>query len=214
MYIFLALLCIDVSSIFALDINFSWTPPPSSNIISGYKVYWGSSSRYYTNNIDLGGPGNLETGIICGLADGQTYYFALTSYNTNDNSFRESEYSKELVWDKDKPQLQTVKTNIYLNASIGSPQALMPALVDFVTNVSDNFSVYTNLLFSQSPDTNSTLTNIITSAVFYVIDEAGNTNSKIFSIICNEDVITRPKKLKNFTGKNNYVQIGYRMLYY
>jgi hypothetical protein len=60
--------------------------------ISGYKVYYGTSSGSYQTIIDVG---NITTCTISNLPDGTTYYFAATDYNT---SGTESGYSNEVVY--------------------------------------------------------------------------------------------------------------------
>jgi hypothetical protein len=55
----------------------TWNPAPQSGI-SGYRIYYGSSSGNYTNMVVVG---NVTNTVISGLAEGKTYYFAATSYN-------------------------------------------------------------------------------------------------------------------------------------
>jgi hypothetical protein len=55
----------------------------------GYKIYYGTASRVYNHSIDVG---NVNTYTLTGLAKGQTYYAAVTAYDTSAN---ESGYSNE-----------------------------------------------------------------------------------------------------------------------
>jgi hypothetical protein len=57
--------------------------------LAGYKVYMGTSSGAYGPPIDVG---NVTTFNIFNLQKSQTYYFAVTAYNTSGN---ESGYSNE-----------------------------------------------------------------------------------------------------------------------
>jgi len=66
----------------------TWDANTESNL-AGYKVYYGTSSRNYGAPIDVG---NQTTYTVSGL-NGQTYYFAVTAYNT---SGTESGYSAEV----------------------------------------------------------------------------------------------------------------------
>lgn len=66
---------------------------PSTNVdgtpltnLAGYKVYYGTTPGIYSS-IDVGYLTSCELG---GLTKGQTYYFAVTAYDTNNN---ESDYS-------------------------------------------------------------------------------------------------------------------------
>ncbi len=73
----------------------SWTPPTTNangtplTDLAGYRIYYGISSRGYSQSVDAG---NVTSYIIGGFAEGQTYYFAVTAYDTYGN---ESAYSLE-----------------------------------------------------------------------------------------------------------------------
>jgi len=58
--------------------------------LSGYKIYYGTTSRNYTQYVDTG---NVTAVNIGNLAPG-TYYFALVAY---DNAGNESDYSREIT---------------------------------------------------------------------------------------------------------------------
>jgi hypothetical protein len=57
--------------------------------LAGYKIYYGTSSGSYTTIIDVG---NVTTYIVNNLTSG-TYYFTVTTYNTNGD---ESAYATEI----------------------------------------------------------------------------------------------------------------------
>lgn len=57
--------------------------------LAGYKVYWGTASRNYSNVVDAK---NVTSYTVAGLADGIEYFFAVTAYDT---AFNESDYSRE-----------------------------------------------------------------------------------------------------------------------
>jgi hypothetical protein len=73
------------------SVNLSWQPSPDTNVI-GYNIYYGTSSRSYTNEISLG---NTTSVTISGLVGGITYYFAATSY---DSTGDESDFSNEISY--------------------------------------------------------------------------------------------------------------------
>ena len=67
-----------------------WQPNTESDL-AGYRIYYGTSSRSYGPYIPVGK--NTTSYTINNLADGQTYYFALTAVDTSGN---ESGYSQEV----------------------------------------------------------------------------------------------------------------------
>ncbi len=60
--------------------------------VTGYKIYYGTSSHDYTNVVDVG---NVTNATISGLADATTYYFAATTY---DGVGDESAFSNEATF--------------------------------------------------------------------------------------------------------------------
>ena len=73
------------------DITIAWDANNESNL-AGYILFYGTSSRSYSNSIDVG---NNTQYTLTGLIDGTTYYFAAKAYNTFDIK---SDHSKELVY--------------------------------------------------------------------------------------------------------------------
>lgn len=63
---------------------------PNTDLVAGYKVYFGTASRIYEPPIDVGNQTNYT---VIGLDDGVTYYFAVTAYDYDGN---ESGYSNEV----------------------------------------------------------------------------------------------------------------------
>jgi hypothetical protein len=50
--------------------------------LGGYKIYYGTASGVYGNPADAG---NVPTYTLTGLTKGQTYYVAVTAYDTSNN---------------------------------------------------------------------------------------------------------------------------------
>jgi hypothetical protein len=84
-----ALCALPLHAAHASQVTLGWNPPADS--VAGYKIHYGTTSGNYDYSVDVGA---YDSCVISGLAEGQTYYFAATSYNA-DNI--ESVYSKELV---------------------------------------------------------------------------------------------------------------------
>ena len=70
------------------SVTLAWDQSTDPNV-AGYNVYYGVACHTYTNIIDVGKATNAT---ISGLAEGTTYYFAATAYNTLG---LESDYSNE-----------------------------------------------------------------------------------------------------------------------
>ncbi len=72
----------------AAVVRVSWLANSDADL-AGYRVYYGTSSGSYDNTLDAGLSTSVE---IEGLAQGDTYYFAVTAYDTSGN---ESAFSEE-----------------------------------------------------------------------------------------------------------------------
>ena len=72
--------------------DLSWEPN-----IGGYRVHYGAQSGNYTETVDVGYKVNAE---LPGLVVGETYYSAVTAYNT---SGLESDYSNEISFTVSAP---------------------------------------------------------------------------------------------------------------
>jgi Fibronectin type III domain/FG-GAP-like repeat/FG-GAP repeat len=73
----------------ATSVTLAWDPSGSSSV-AGYRLHYGISSKSYSQAKDLG---NTTTTTVSNLLPGQTYYFAVTDYNT---AGVESIYSNEV----------------------------------------------------------------------------------------------------------------------
>jgi Bacterial Ig domain/Fibronectin type III domain len=85
-----------VSLVQAAQVQLSWTAPTTNangtplQDLSGYLLYYGTASRMYSTHVDTG---LATSAALSGLTEGQTYYFAVTAYDTLGN---ESQYSEEV----------------------------------------------------------------------------------------------------------------------
>jgi len=75
----------------AATVTVAWDPNPEPTV-AGYRLYYGTSSRYYTNSVDVA---NATRCTISSLLEGVTYYMAVTAYDTSGN---QSGYSDEIVY--------------------------------------------------------------------------------------------------------------------
>ncbi len=69
----------------ARDVTLAWEAPTRNtdgslcDDLAGYRIYFGTVSGDYSQNIDVG---NVTTHTITNLSDRMTYYFAVTAYDT------------------------------------------------------------------------------------------------------------------------------------
>jgi hypothetical protein len=83
-------------NIHAANVTLSWIPPTTKadgtplTDLAGYKIYFGGSSKNYTQNIDVG---NVTSYTVSNLSTGTVYYFATTAYDASSN---ESSFSNEV----------------------------------------------------------------------------------------------------------------------
>lgn len=75
----------------AATVTVAWDPNPEPTV-AGYRLYYGTSSRYYTNSVDVASSTRCT---ISALLEGVTYYMAVTAYDTSGN---QSGYSNEIVY--------------------------------------------------------------------------------------------------------------------
>lgn len=81
-------------------VTLAWDAP-TTNIdgtpltdLAGYKIYYGTSSGYYTKSADVG---NFTGAVISNLSQG-TWYFTVTAYDSSGNeSTRSNEVSREII---------------------------------------------------------------------------------------------------------------------
>ena len=88
---------IDVTQVGVASTTLSWTAPTMNSDgtaltdLAGYTLYYGTSSRNYTNEIRIDNPG-MTTYVVDGLAP-NTYFFAAKAFNS---SGVESDFSVEI----------------------------------------------------------------------------------------------------------------------
>jgi hypothetical protein len=87
-FVILGLTAIDAG---AAQVTLAWDPNRDSDL-GGYRLYYGTASRKYTASIDVK---NVTTYTLYDLPPWQTYYFALTAYDIDNN---ESKFSNQIKY--------------------------------------------------------------------------------------------------------------------
>ncbi len=187
------------SNVSALEVVLAWDAS-TNNIdgtalagLTGYKLYYGASSRNYSAILDVG---NTNFFKVTGLLQGSTYYFAVTACVSNDS---QSEYSSELAWtasDTTPPTISTV-SSVTLNADASG----MAAVPNFVQNatVTDNCSLPANIALSQTLSAGTLIGAGVTSVILTATDEAGNSaqTSVLVTVTVPPPVVVEPPVVVN-----------------
>jgi hypothetical protein len=74
------------------QVTLAWDSSPPSENVEGYRVYYGVSSRAYTNYLGLG---NVNSATVSNISHYVKYYYAVTARNL---AGLESDYSEELSY--------------------------------------------------------------------------------------------------------------------
>ena len=148
-------ICLNASSAFAGTATLSWNAPTTNadgtplTDLAGYKVYYGTSSHTYSQNIDVG---NVTTYTVNNLTDGLTYYFAVTAYDTGSN---ESAYSNE-VSKTITPQQYTL--TVTTSGTGTGTVTSSPTGINCGSDCSETYNAGTSVALTASPAASSTFT--------------------------------------------------------
>jgi type IV pilus assembly protein PilY1 len=114
-------------SAFAAQIKLAWDASTETDL-AGYKVYYGTSSRTYTNSVDVG---DATMYTLTGLTEGKTYYIAVTAYNTLK---QESGYSSEVSGVATEPQPPVSETPPTVTPAPSPEPAPTPTITESETS--------------------------------------------------------------------------------
>jgi len=143
--------------VYAGQATLSWVAPSTNEDgtpltdLGGYKIYYGTVSGTYTQNVDAG---NVTTYTFNNLTDVQTYYFVATAYNT---ARFESSYSNEIT------KIITSSTQTYTlsvsKAGTGTGSvSSAPIGITCGADCSESYNPGSSISLTASPDTSSIFT--------------------------------------------------------
>jgi hypothetical protein len=137
-------------------ITLSWNPNNEPDL-AGYKIYYGTVSREYSEVIDAG---NVTTYRIEGLSPEVRYFFAITAYDAAGN---ESDFSQEVSTHQDNRRFST---------SYNFPNPFNPEQeVTHIRYVMEKESLVTITIYNLSSDPVAILlTNVAKSAGEHIED--------------------------------------------
>jgi hypothetical protein len=138
------------------QVTLSWYAPITNedgsplNDLAGHNVYYGTASGNYSQSIDTG---NTTTYTVANLADGLTYYFAVTAYDTSGN---ESEFSDEV---SKTIQMQPVqKYDLTLSKTGGGTGTLYAPGINCGADCTEAYNPGTVITLTATPDSGSVFT--------------------------------------------------------
>ena len=126
----ISLVCFITTFLFvfmASGVGLMWNPSPDVEV-TGYKIYWGTSSHNYSNALDVGNVTNVVISNTNFILNG-VYYFAATAYDTN----TESDFSNEVMWTNTPLNITYVGVRVDYGVSLTSINS-QQVMVMSVTN--------------------------------------------------------------------------------
>ena len=111
----------------ASGVGLMWIPSPDAGV-AGYKIYWDTVSRNYSNVVDVGNVTNAVISNTNFVLNG-VYYFAATAYDTNN----ESDFSNEAIWTNTPLNITYVGVRVDYGVSLTSINS-QQVMVMSVTN--------------------------------------------------------------------------------
>jgi len=142
------------SEVYAGQATLSWVAPSINEDgtpltdLAGYKIYYGTASGNYTQNVDAG---NVTTYAFTNLTDGKTFYFVATAYNA---AKFESKYSNEIS--KTIPALTQTYILSVNKAGTGSGMVTSsPAGISCGSDCTEVYTAGTVVTLTAVPDSSS-----------------------------------------------------------
>ncbi|MFZ3137393.1 MAG: fibronectin type III domain-containing protein, partial [Thermodesulfovibrionales bacterium] len=132
----------------------SWEAPTTNEDgtsltdLAGYKIYYGTTTGNYTQNIDVG---NVTTYTFSNLTNGSTYIFVATAYNT---ARIESSYSNEVS--KSIPSAQSNTLTVNRAGSGTGTVTSSPAGISCGADCSEAYNAGTVVTLTATADGSST----------------------------------------------------------
>lgn len=100
--------------VLSAQLTLAWDQSPDPSV-AGYKLYQGSQTMLYTNVLDVG---NSTMGVISGLLQGATYFFAVTAYDSNK---LESAFSGEVSYTVPISVILPQLGQVFVPSGLGGP---------------------------------------------------------------------------------------------
>jgi hypothetical protein len=135
---------------YSAQVELTWDPPGGTlpTELAGYRVYYGTSSRDYSNTIDVG---SVTDYVVANLDAGSTYYFAVTTLGINGD---ESAYSNEASKSLAQQFVLTVNTS----GSGAGAVTSSPSGINCTSSCAATYNAGTVVTLAAAPASGSTFT--------------------------------------------------------
>ena len=197
------------ANVFAATASLSWTAPttytdgtPITNL-GGYRVYTGTTSGSYSQNIDVG---NVTSYTVSSLNNATTYYFAVTAYDASGDV---SGFSSQASYTT--PAAPPSANSYTLSASAGSGGSISPSGSTVVSQgASQTYAITPNTnyyIVSVSVDGAVVASNVKTYSYTFSNVTANHTVSATFAY-CTELITVSAGSGGTISPASVYVNVG------
>ncbi len=140
--IMVALLFLLTKTASAGELTVSWDANAESDL-KGYKLYYGTSTGNYNTVVDVGNVINYN---LTGLSEGETYFFAVTAYDTayNESGFSDEVSAQVQVIDVTPPEIYAVNVTNATSIRLTFSEEVERASAENVANYNINNNVTIN----------------------------------------------------------------------
>lgn len=140
--IMVALLFLLTKTASAGELTVSWDANAESDL-KGYKLYYGTSTGNYNTVVDVGNVINYN---LTGLSEGETYFFAVTAYDTayNESGFSDEVSAQVQVIDVTPPEIYAVNVTNATSIRLTFSEEVEKASAENVANYNINNNVTIN----------------------------------------------------------------------
>ena len=197
------------ANVFAATASLSWTAPttytdgtPITNL-GGYRVYTGTTSGSYSQNIDVG---NVTSYTVSSLNNATTYYFAVTAYDASGDV---SGFSSQASYTT--PAAPPSANSYTLSASAGSGGSISPSGSTVVSQgASQTYAITPNTnyyIVSVSVDGAVVASNVMTYSYTFSDVTANHTISATFAY-CTKLITVSAGSGGTISPSSVYVNVG------
>ena len=185
------------------NVTLAWNPSTDPTVV-GYNIYYGGKSGNYTNTLSAGNATNMT---VSGLVEGNTYYFAATTYNS---SGVQSPFSNEVSYSvpttANQPPTLNPINNLTINENAGLQTVNLYGITSGAANENQTLTVTaasgnTNLV--PNPTVNYTSANTNGSLTFTPVNNANG--SATITVTVNDGGASNNIVTRTFTVKVNPV---------